>query len=459
MKRANSEIGIIQSLMKFNFRILLFVAFLFCIQLSYGQSYFYFENKIPQANGESVAYYSFLVLQSDGTGVLRIRAAGKPLVEQPMADSLFADTANLGNIKYLVPVGDPIITGATSDSVILLRFVFEKQEDSSGIYYVPCQTEYSYHDGIWKLAETRTMQEKTYEDLLKQKDFVRVFYNEEDAFYNYLFSERERATGVTRKEKLFLIMVANTNDATIGVTSKRDLNEISKTFTTLAANLGMKLIATKISGNNFNKKNLEEALANLKRQRPSPIDIIIFYYSGHGFRYSNDKSPYPRMSLRTNASQDISKNNMEIEEVYNKIVNLGARVNIVLSDCCNQDIGVKAPVGREVLKTRFSGYNTTSQALNMINCISLFFSKQPISILATSAEEKQLATGNPALGGFFTYFFNALLTKSLYSFGTSSSWLHILIAAKEKARWQALSAMCGTGRCVQLAEFKVTPPR
>ena len=165
------------------------------------------------------------------------------------------------------------------------------------------------------------------------------------------------------------------------------------------------------------------------------------------------------MSLRTNPDQDIDKNNLSVEDVYKQILKLGARVNMVLTDCCNQDIGANSPVGRDVLKTRGGGYNATAQSLNMDNCNALFFSKQPVSIIASSAQINQLATGNPALGGFFTYYFKGLLEKSLYSYDKSNSWFRILLDAKEKARWQALSALCGAGRCVQLAELKVNPPQ
>lgn len=402
--------------------------------------------------------YSFLTLETDGSAKVRILSADNSMVEQPMTDSVFADNTS-GEIKYLIPSGNPTIAGSGTSAAYKMRFIFKKQADSTGIYYVPEKTEFQDKDQRWRAASTVTSQEKTYSDLLKQKDFVSKFFNEDDEFYQYLFNERSRGLNGTRKEKIFLITIANTNDKKIGITSKKDFTDINTTFSTLAANLGLKLISTKIMGNDFNKKNVDLAIADLKKEKPSPIDIVIFYYSGHGFRYSNDTSLYPRMSLRTDPNQDIDKNNLSVEDIYKQILKLGARVNIILADCCNKDIGANSPVGRDVLKTRGGGYNTTAQSLNMDNCNALFFSNRPVSIIATSAEKNQLATGNPELGGFFTYYFKGLLEKSLYSFEKSNSWLRLLSDAKEKARWQALSALCGAGRCVQLAEIKVDPPQ
>ena len=453
----NRQPGIFSTSCNLNAGLFFFVAILFFSLPSYGQSYFYFETKIAPPNSSEISLYSFVILQPDGTAKVRIRSADNSLVEQTMADSVLADQSISGDLKYLVPSDDPTIYSSGAASEYKLRFIFKRQPDSTDVYYVPLKTEYEGKDQKWQDASTVYSQEKTYTDLIKQSDFVKIFFNEDDDFYKYLFDERLRAVHATRKEKLFLITIANTNDEKIGITSKRDFDDINSLFTTLASNLGMKLISTKIMGNDFNKKNVYLSIDNLKKQKPSPIDIVIFYYSGHGFRFSNDTSLYPRMSLRTNPDQDIDKNNLSVEDVYKQILKLGARVNIVLTDCCNQDIGANSPVGRTVLRTRGGGYNATAESLNMANCNALFFSKQPVSIIASSAEKDQLATGNPALGGFFTYYFKGLLEKSLYSYDKSNSWLRLLLDAREKARWQALSAVCGAGRCVQLAEMKVDP--
>jgi hypothetical protein len=67
------------------------------------------------------------------------------------------------------------------------------------------------------------------------------------------------------------------------------------------------------------------------------------------------------------------------------------------------------------------------------------------------------------MGGFFTAFFRAELEKSLYGYQNSKSWKNMLLSAKEKARQQALTALCSGeasgpgGRCVQRAEIKIVP--
>lgn len=424
---------------------------------SFCQSYFYFENKVPINTDSSLTYFNFLMLQPDGQNVARFRTLNHPMFEEHFKDSTVVGNEN---IKYLIPKDDTIYDGTDNSLYLKFRYLFKRKTENGNSFFVPDKVEFLSKDGQWKEAAMATMQEKPYGDLVNQKDFVSVFFTEDDEFYKYLYGERLRANSlIARKERFFLIVVANTNDPKIGITSKRDLESITELFSTLSSNLGMRIITTTISGNDFSKGNVEAALKNLKNQKPSKEDIVIFYYSGHGFRYSNDKSVYPRMSLRANGSLPLSKNNLEVESVYNQIVKLGARLNIVINDCCNNDIGAINPEGGTILRTRFSGFNTTAQSLNLENCNALFFAKEKTSIIVSSAEKKQLASGNPDLGGFFTYYFKTILEQGLYSFYLSNSWLRLLLTAKEKARYQALTALCGTGRCIQLAEIKVTPPK
>lgn len=443
-------------------KLLIFLC-LFVSVKGYSQSYFYFESKLTIPNSPPLIYYTFLTVETDGTASGRIRyqepvSGESRLIEQSFIDSsntLLTDDADTAT-KYLIPVGEAYYIEGTDDSgFIQPRFIFQKKTDDKASFYIPFALEYKGVAESWNTAETTLIQQKSYEELTKQKEFVSYFYSEADNFYAYLFNLDTRSlNSVEQKTRLFLIAVANTGDAKIGVTSQKDLDKITETFTTLTDKLGITLVSQKIAGTAFNKKAVDDAIN--KWLTPTNIDIVVFYYSGHGFRYSFDVSNYPRISLRTSPDQNIDLNNLSIEEVYNRIVKKGARVNIVLSDCCNENFDAPPPIGRNLLKTKDVG--TSGLKLNIDNCKALFFPNHPVSILSSAAEKNQLAVGNPELGGFFTNFFQAQLTKSLYSNQGESSWLRILLNAKESTRKQALTAPCNNARCIQRAEISVIPP-
>jgi hypothetical protein len=426
-----------------------------------AQSYFFLENKVSLSDSTSINYYIFLILERDGTASARVRYADPSngdscLVELSMADSIHIDIRSSEEIRYLVSAESPrYIKGINNTGFASPRIIFKKQVDGGNSFYLPSGTEFKAPDGSWAGSEMLLNQEKTLPDLPKEPRRLLAFYKPDEAFFKYVFTPLSRGpSGITRKEKLFLVVVANTTDSAIGLSSKKDLDNVTKTFTGLAKDLGMEIIPTYISGNGFSKQAVEKAISK-PTLNPSPNDIVVFYYSGHGFRYTDDTSRYPRISLRTSPKMARSKNNLGIEEIYQQIVKLGARVNIVLSDCCNENIGIPRPVGKDILGPR--GSETWPGKLNMENCNALLFPEKPVSILVGSAEINQLASGNPNMGGFFTAFFRAELEKSLYGYQSSKSWKNMLLSAKEKARQQALSAVCGDGRCVQRAEIRIDP--
>ena len=443
-------------------RKVLFIFFFFISCRSYGQSYFYFENKLSNHLGQPLDYFIFLTVQTDGTAIARIRfidpiSGEDKLIAQKFTDSSdqsIPDSTNPFN-KYLIAADPPdYLIGTDDTSFIVPKFMFQKQVAGEDSLYVPVSVSYKVSGQKWVMAQMVANQQKGYDELSKQKDFVSHFFNEKDAFYAYLFTLDTRAlTRLERSAKLFLIVVANTNDPEIGVSSKKDLDKITATFTTLKEQLGIPMIMQTISGDNYSKILVDDAINTLK---PAPIDMVVFYYSGHGFRYTNETSDYPRISLRTSKTQDLDKNNLSIEDVYNRILKKSARVTIVLSDCCNDDIGAPVPVGKDPLRTKGTGI--AGLKLNFDHCKALFFPDHPISVLSAAAQANQLSSGNPALGGFFTNFFQSQLVNSLYGIDGESSWLKILVNAKESTRKQALTAACGNGRCVQTATINVVPP-
>ena len=428
---------------------------------SKAQSYFFLENKVPLSDSSSIHYSTFLILERDGTASARVSfvdpiTGDSCLVEFSMADSINNDISNTEEIRYLVAASAPrFIRGINNKGFATPRIIFKKQVDGDNSFFLPHATVFKVFDGNWANSEMTSNQEKSLPDLPKEPKRMLAFYKPEEAFFKYVFTPLSRGpSGITRKEKLFLVVVANTTDSSIGLSSKKDLDNVTKTFTGLAKDLGMEIIPTYISGAGFSKQAVEKAISK-PTLNPSPIDIVVFYYSGHGFRYTDDTSRYPRISLRTSPKMARSKNNLGIEEIYQQIVKLDARVTIVLSDCCNENIGIPRPVGKDILGPR--GAETWPGKLNMENCNALLFPEKQVSILVGSAEINQLASGNPNMGGFFTAYFRAELEKSLYGYQSSKSWKNMLLSAKEKTRQQALTAVCGDGRCVQRAEIRIVP--
>jgi hypothetical protein len=427
---------------------------------SYGQSFFYFENKLSVSPDSTLTYYTFLTLYNNGRGVARIRytepvSGESRLVELNLLDSADARGGMNSQEHYLIHEGEPLpIQGAGLSGFLMPRFVFKMQKEQDDIFYVPDGVAFQFPDSSWRMSEMLVNQQKSNRDLKKERDFVSIFFNESDAFYLYLYAMRTSPRDpAKRKEKLHLITVANTLDSTIAKSTRRDVANVLRIFTQLAKDANMDILTQTIMDSALSKQAVELVLAKL---RPSPVDIVVFYYSGHGFRYSNDKSEYPRMSLRTSQKSELSKNNMSVEDIYKVLLAKKAKVTIVLSDCCNDDIGEPVPSGPTFMKLRgpSGDYIPT---LNKGVMTRLFFPQKPLAILIGSADRNQLAVGNPSLGGYFTNSLTVELRKVLYGMPENATWISILANTKKQASWLSLSAACGDNRCVQSARFAVTP--
>lgn len=428
---------------------------------TYAQSFFYLENKIAVQDKPSTTYQTFLMIEPDGDVIARIRFT-KPgsedyqVVELRFIDSLVAGLEADNTQKFLYSFGEPaVIMGSGYADLLIPRLIFSRKVDSLGAFYSPEALEVSLDNVNWIAAEMIRNEERSYKELKRIKDTLQLFYQEEDPVYKFFVETKARGNPVARLEKMFLVVVANSDDPTIGASSKKDFDKITKTYTSLAKDLGVKTVVPYyIWGDGFSIKEVQNAL---KKINPSPIDIVIFYYSGHGFRYKDDNSKYPRMSFRTKKDPSRIGNNLSVEDVYEQILKKGAKVNIVMSDCCNEDVGANPRIGTEPIKSRGGIFGSFS----FENAQRLFFPLNPLSIIIGTADVSQLATGNPEIGGFFTHYFVSELNQSLYGFETEApNWTSIIAEAKKKATWKALSAFCENtnSRCKQTAIYNVVPP-
>ena len=62
------------------------------------------------------------------------------------------------------------------------------------------------------------------------------------------------------------------------------------------------MVADSISGKTYGKKNAEAAI---KKLNPGPNDIVVFYYSGHGFRKAGPNPRFPLIDLRAKPTKPV----------------------------------------------------------------------------------------------------------------------------------------------------------
>jgi len=204
--------------------------------------------------------------------------------------------------------------------------------------------------------------------------------------------------------KLILVIVANTNDPKIGKGCQVDIKTIHTMFEDLSKQMNFNFIDLVIKGADYGKENVLKTIDTLD---PGPNDIVVFYYSGHGFSYEKDKAViYPQIDLRTdpaNTEKDVIEANTEnLSDIFIRVKDRGARLNIVIGDCCNTSIEYPRMFKGGDEKERKAISPTVEVDKKMAEAL---FCDLTASILVGAAEKGQYAISDDILGSIFTHNF------------------------------------------------------
>jgi len=406
--------------------------------LAEAQSVFLFEYKLVSDGGDSVDAAAMLTIFSGGEAVARVRysAAGTDqLVEVALVDSVVEGIGTkTGQRILLAQNANPILSDG--NQFAMPAFVFGKMTVKNQVVYEPNDVFTKNSSGDWQRARTTTKKWCAFTTLTPE--LVGVFYSPEEEHYKNIFRIGTRGLPANEKKaRLFLIAVANTVDDSIKESCRRDLFNCIELYRNLAKGLDIPLVPRSVFGKGFSKSGVEAAVTWVAAQKPGGNDILVFYYSGHGFRLPEDKTKFPYMSLRTRDDQGRMANAINVEQLYNRLIGFGARMTIVISDCCNEKVDAQPSRGPDALLTKSTGV-----PLSIENCRALFFPEKKGSILVTSADIDQLASGNPTMGGYFSHHFKAALEGYTSTLKTDVNWLQLLSEVRRNTARKALEARC-----------------
>jgi hypothetical protein len=241
---------------------------------------------------------------------------------------------------------------------------------------------------------------------------------------------------------MHLVVVADTDDPDIGRGDSVDAQGIKREFETAANAIGVRFNYTLISGSSFNRGAVVNTLNGLS---PGSNDIIVFAYTGHGFRYDDDDTdPYPRFYLGRNR-QSPDGNSLQASEVFNALKRKTARLNITIIDACNSEVGTRKPRYETgvALKVSDAGINGKAVATLFLN------SRGNIIVAAASKGEKSRT--NAETGGYFVHsFLEAFKYQTSLVNSSSPSWRTIISNSKS----DAYSASGGSQTAISYVEEK-----
>ena len=426
---------------------LLFLLLIFQ-QATEAQSVYHFRYRFNQ-EGDSLSYRAFLLRNEDGSGILRVRySPGKgreDIIVESSIEEYYPSGLNAEpdtGVLY-IKASDPSFILTDGNEVFNAPLFVFRYQPLSG-YFEPdaVMTEKSARPD--PAAEFRW---EFYDRTALNREFVSVFFNTDDEFYNNLFRPLTRGLSAAEKKvKMHLLVVADTLDKTLGKAILLDVKKVMETFESISKFIGIRFLPVIVQGKTYGKAGVQAALAKLKTV-VSPDDIVIFYYSGHGFRIPEKPGKYPNLKLKNvvtarpanfrmandsliwvKKERDVNiSSTLNLEEIFKTIRKMGARFNLVIGDCCNDDIFSVNIEGRKPSNTKGSGIEWDEA-----NIRSLFLNKTPLSVIATAAKEGQRAAATKNFGSFFTEFLKRSLESHCSRVRANVSWDLVLTQAKIK---------------------------
>lgn len=418
-----------------------------------------------KGNTDFPKYTAFLVRYGNGTGFMRVKYFNKTFTETYVVNMEFDEAESRSKVngkfhltlqfkgknpKYVINTSQDKTKEAYNPDLLW----FKKLPSETN--FVPWGVTSLNTDGSYEQGRILSMKLMNTADLTKA--YVRSYFMEHESFYANLFSGQNNtvsnpnpdktttsttATPTSTNTKIHFIVVAATDDPRIGSSVAKDVTNFYSQIKDVSVFLNLPLVYTEVKGSKFGKASVETALNNLN---PSANDIVIFYYSGHG--YSNPQSTeqaYPQFDLRQSRFDDITVATLNASDVYNRIKAKNARLNLIFTDCCNSNLGLLKPEGKNFAQTAKSLMSWEKSF-----CYDLFM-KSKGSILATAAKKGQYAYGNTDLGGYFTSNIITSMEKYLSKFQNASpTWQQIIAEAQSATVSLSLSNLCSaTTSCRQ----------
>lgn len=199
--------------------------------------------------------------------------------------------------------------------------------------------------------------------------------------------------------RFHLICAMDTRDRMLGAGAKAALQVVQDQFSAAAKSIGYELHPVVIAHDQFSLPNLQSNLLDLQT---GAEDIIVFYYFGHGFRYTNDASRYPTCFIGKNGVDQPKEVAWPLTDIYQGLIQKKARLTLVFAECCNNEIGIPAPIDSYIAARQMSVNYASKDRYKVL------FLQNKGSILLASSDQGQPSWATTTGGYFLDSFMDAI---------------------------------------------------
>lgn len=250
-------------------------------------------------------------------------------------------------------------------------------------------------------------------------------------------------------QSIHFICFADTDDDKIGKGVAKDVTLMLDFVMSLAEKLGMEenlKPAVVMMGDDCSPQRLKSVIRDFTC---GPKDVVMFYYSGHGVRSFDDTSVFPQMCLGSNTQKDY----IPLEYVKDELEKKGAKLLLVMGNCCNSYSNVVLPKDNTFAAASWSPCrNNSSRGLKKL------FLETKGTIIASGSKKGQYSWTSAAQGGLFTLGFLKELDEYASDPGISYNWNELMRRTSLRVEDISRKALKEKGGYIQTPIFRVEHP-
>lgn len=214
--------------------------------------------------------------------------------------------------------------------------------------------------------------------------------------------------------ELYAIVVADTDDETLGTAFAKDVLRIEAKVKQIAKATGRHLSLIKLEGRNTRIVNVIHAIDHLK---VNPDDVIVLYFFNHGSRFEGKENPWPDLYfLHDNASIDMDQFN-------GMVINKNPKFFLSIADSCNSIVRSDRTDPRKMTTSKTSSKPVDPHIEKLI--YRRLFNETSGVIIASSSQPGQFSLGFVDYGLIFTMAFLDSLEVAIAVKHTTVQWEEI----------------------------------
>lgn len=256
------------------------------------------------------------------------------------------------------------------------------------------------------------------------------FFDANEEFYRKLFNPYSVKTNTNFSElvsNIHFIAIGDSKDLSLKYAVKQDIENFDEFLRMTAKNLNISYKSSIYTGDEFNKT----AINKIKNITLNTNEVVILMYRGHGFRWADQSSDFPRMKL----GDSYSNESYNFEELHNDLKSKNPRLLISIGDLCNNIEGLSpikdyppTPLVQDISQSRLSIEKIEKLLLKKGNIIS------------ASAKPGEVSYSTKENGYFTKSLLDALLWEvSEFNTDKYADWENVFNTAKTNARKKSFS--------------------